>query len=373
MKIEHLDNSSEVRTALGICTPEPKGLSETKLRNSAAANPIRTDEPKLRPTQAVSVRTNANSRERSQTPAPASYFRTDELKPSGIHTPIRESETKLQPQQAISARTNPNRQPSTRQFARAKPNSSPSKPVPHERTQTIRHPYANSRERSQTPVQQATSTRTNPNIRRPHTDSRERTQTPAPASHFRSDEPKLSGIHTPIRESEAKLQSSKPFPHGRTQTIRRPRTNSRERTQTPVPASRFRTDAPKPSAIHASIHESEPKLQPSKPFPHGRTQTIRRPRTNSRERSQTPAQQAIPARTNPNHQASIRQLARAKPNSSPASHSRTDELKPSAIHTPIRESEAKLQPPASHFRTDEPKHQASAIPIHTSEAIIGRQ
>jgi hypothetical protein len=214
MKIEHLDNSSEVRTALGICTPEPKGLSETKLRNSAAANPIRTDEPKLRPTQAVSVRTN------------------------------------------------PNHQPSTRQFARAKPNSSPSKPVPHERTQTIRHPYANSRERSQTPVQQATSTRTNPNIRRPHTDSRERTQTPAPAS-------------------------------------------------------RFRTDAPKPSAIHASIHESEPKLQPSKPFPHGRTQTIRRPRTNSRERSQTPAQQAIPARTNSNHQPSTRRFEKAKPNSSP--------------------------------------------------------
>jgi hypothetical protein len=187
MKIEHLDNSSEVRTALGICTPEPKGLSETKLRNSAAANPIRTDEPKLRPTQAVSVRTN------------------------------------------------PNHQPSTRQFARAKPNSSPSKPVPHERTQTIRHPYANSRERS----------------------------------------------------------------------------------QTPAPASRFRTDAPKPSAIHASIHESEPKLQPSKPFPHGRTQTIRRPRTNSRERSQTPAQQATPARTNSNHQPSTRRFEKAKPNSSP--------------------------------------------------------
>jgi hypothetical protein len=121
MKIEHLDNSSEVRTALGICTPEPKGLSETKLRNSAAANPIRTDEPKLRPTQAVSVRTNANSRERSQTPAPASYFRTDELKPSGIHTPIRESETKLQPQQAISARTNPNIRHRQYQFTQAKP------------------------------------------------------------------------------------------------------------------------------------------------------------------------------------------------------------------------------------------------------------
>jgi hypothetical protein len=207
MKIEHLDNSSEVRTALGICTPEPKGLSETKLRNSAAANPIRTDEPKLRPTQAVSVRTNANSRERSQTPA----------------------------QQAISARTNPNHQASTRRFVRAKPNSSPSKLFPHERTQPISHPHANSRERS---------------------------QTPAPASQFHTNEPKPSGIHAPIRESEAKLQSSKPFPHGRTQTIRRPRTNSRERTQTPV-------------------------------------------------------QQAIPARTNSNHQPSTRRFEKAKPNSSP--------------------------------------------------------
>jgi hypothetical protein len=155
MKIEHLDNSSEVRTALGICTPEPKGLSETKLRNSAAANPIRTDEPKLRPTQAVSVRTN------------------------------------------------PNHQPSTRQFARAKPNSSPSKPVPHERTQTIRHPYANSRERS---------------------------QTPAPARHFRTDEPKLSGVHASIHESEPKLQP---------------------------PASHFRTDEPKHQASAIPIHTSE--------------------------------------------------------------------------------------------------------------------
>jgi hypothetical protein len=129
MNTEHLDSSTEVRTALGICTPESKGLSETEFRNSAAANPICTDEPK----------------------------------PSAIHTPIRESEAKLQPQQAVSARTNRNHQPSTRQFTRAKPNSSPSKPVPHERTQTIRHPCANSRERSQTPVQQAIPARTNPN------------------------------------------------------------------------------------------------------------------------------------------------------------------------------------------------------------------
>jgi hypothetical protein len=236
MKIEHLDNSSEVRTALGICTPEPKGLSETKLRNSAAANPIRTDEPKLRPTQAVSVRTNADSRERTQTPAPASYFRTNEPNPSAIHAPIRESEAKLQS----------------------------SKPLPHERTQT-------------------------------------------------------SGGHTPIHESEPKLQpqqaiSARTNPNypASTRQFARAKPNS-------SPASHSRTDEPKPSDVHAPIHESEPKLQ------------------------------------------------------SQASPFRTDEPKLSGVHASIHESEPKLQPPASHFRTDEPKHQASAIPIHTSEAIIGRQ